>query len=158
MLLLFLPLASEREQCDLGRFMSWPLICQVHYNATQSHTEGSQGVTSAAAIAVQPDFSKGAMNPLPKLFRTPSHPMGTSHEPDYLIYDGHFRRTIHHPHGWSEFADYVMQDDGKLYRTDHHPDGPGQAADYEFRGDRKVYRAAGHPKGTSDLALYELRD
>lgn len=99
-----------------------------------------------------------AINPVPKLFRTTSQPMGISNEPVYLVQDGLLRRTIHHPHGWSEYADYVIQTDGKLYRTEHHPDGAGMVADYEFRGDGKVYRAEGHPRGTSDFPVYEIHD
>ncbi|MCP4624145.1 MAG: hypothetical protein GY850_11500 [bacterium] len=78
--------------------------------------------------------------------------------PIYTITDGKLYRTIKHPLGWSEHADYELGKDGKLYRTVHHPSGTGSGPDYEFRGSGKLFRTSTHPDGPTDLPEYEIQD
>ena len=60
-----------------------------------------------------------------KLFRTPTHHLGASAEPDYLLFEGKLFPTATHPRGWSEKADYELRADGKIYRCPDHPLGAG---------------------------------
>ncbi len=89
-----------------------------------------------------------------KLFST----SGQTDFPVYTITDGKLYRTIKHPLGWSEHADYELGKDGKIYRTEHHPSGTDIHPDYEFRGCQKLFRTPNHPHGPSDLPDYELQD
>ncbi len=84
-----------------------------------------------------------------------------SGQPDFPVYtinDGKLYRTIKHPLGWSEHADYELGKDGKIYRTAHHPSGTGSGPDYEFRGRGKLFRTSTHPDGHNDLPDYEIQD
>ncbi len=89
-----------------------------------------------------------------KLFST----SGQADFPIYTINDGKFYRTIKHPLGWSENADYELGKDGKVYRTEYHSSGTSILPDYEFRGNGKLFRTSNHPDGPSGLPDYEIQD
>lgn len=76
----------------------------------------------------------------------------------YVVYDGKLFRTVAHPEGWAEQAEYELGRDGKIYRCADGSVGLQDAPVYEFRGDGRLYRAAGHPQGAVDQAEYELQD
>ena len=93
-----------------------------------------------------------------KLFRTATHHLGGSTEPDYLLDEGQFFPTVDNPRGWSEKPDYELRADGKIYRCPHHPLGAGSLPDYEIGADGLLYRTAAHPDGPTDQPDYALSD
>jgi hypothetical protein len=93
-----------------------------------------------------------------KIFRTPVHYLGSSPDPDYLLYAGKLYPTATHPRGWSESPDYEMRADGKIYRAEGHPLGAGNVPDYTIGPDCLFYRSDGHPDGPLTSPEYELRE
>lgn len=89
---------------------------------------------------------------MPKLYPVENPIPGIGLPPVYVVSNGMFYRTVHHPLGWSETPDYEFRSDGRLYRPSS--DRP----DYEFRGDGKLYRSAGHPSGPGETPEYVIRD
>ena len=90
-----------------------------------------------------------------KVYRTQGS--GVTDAPDYVIRDGRFYRTVNHPAGWSDRADYEIRSDGNVYLLEKNGDGGGQAPVYEFR-EMMLYRTAGHPDGAGDRADYYIFD
>lgn len=93
-----------------------------------------------------------------KIFRTPSHNLGRSIDPDYLLYEGKLYPTATHPRGWSEKADYELGADGKIYRCDGHPLGRSPLPDYEIGKDCLFYRTDAHPDGKIAAPEYALSE
>jgi len=93
-----------------------------------------------------------------KILSTKGQSTEKSPEPVFVIRDGKLFRTIYHPDGWSDNADYELKDDGMIYRTFHHQLGHGDLPDYEIRKDKKLYRTADHPEGLKEIPEFELRD
>ena len=77
--------------------------------------------------------------------------------PDYVIRDGRFYRTINHPMGWSDAAEYEIRSDGKVYLFEKNGDKVNQAAVYEFR-DIMLYRTDAHPDGAKTQPDYYIMD
>jgi len=90
-----------------------------------------------------------------KVYRTQGP--GSSDAPDYVIRDGRFYRTVHHPSGWSDTADYEIRGDGKVYALETGVDPGGQPAVYEFR-EIMLYRTNAHPKGAGERPEYYIND
>lgn len=90
-----------------------------------------------------------------KLYRTQDS--GGTDAPDYVIRDGRFYRTVHHPDGWSETADYEIRSDGKIYALGGDGDANAQAPVYEFR-EVMLYRTDAHPNGTGEQPDYYIFD
>ena len=93
-----------------------------------------------------------------KLYQVRNKEGGRGDAPVYVIRDGKFYRTVHHPSGWSETPDYEIGTDGKVYRTAHNQMGPAEAPDYEFRKDQHLYRTRFHPAGAETAPEYLLMD
>ena len=85
-------------------------------------------------------------------------PMTETPEPVFVLQDGKLYRTIYHPAGWSDRADYELKPDGMIYRTHHHQMGSSNLPDYKIGTDKKLYRTRHHPKGGSNDAEFELSD
>jgi len=90
-----------------------------------------------------------------KVYRTQE--TGNADAPHYVIRDGRFYRTINHPAGWSDAADYEIRNDGKVYLLEKDEDNTGQAAVYEFR-EIMLYRTAAHPDGAKAQPEYYIMD
>jgi len=82
---------------------------------------------------------------------------GNSDAPDYVIRDGRFYRTVHHPAGWSDIADYEIRGDGNVYALGAGADPCGQSPVYEFR-EIMLYRTRAHPKGAGERPEYYIYD
>ncbi|WP_155318588.1 hypothetical protein [Desulfosarcina alkanivorans] len=74
--------------------------------------------------------------------------------PDYVIRDGRLYRTVHHPAGWSDAADFEIRSDGKIYALG---EGGEHAPVYEFR-EIMLYRTASHPDGPGTHPDYYIFD
>jgi len=92
---------------------------------------------------------------MPKVYRA-QDAMG-SDAPDYVILDGRFYRTVNHPDGWSDTADYEIRSDGKIYALEGNGDANAQAAVYEFR-EVMLYRTEAHPDGPGKRPDYYIFD
>ncbi|WP_394700175.1 hypothetical protein [uncultured Desulfosarcina sp.] len=79
----------------------------------------------------------------------------SSDAPDYVIRDGRFYRTVHHPAGWSDTADYEIRGDGKVYALK--TGAGGQSPVYEFR-EIMLYRTRAHPNGAGEQPEYYIYD
>jgi hypothetical protein len=90
-----------------------------------------------------------------KVYRTQGS--GSSDAPDYVIRDGRFYRTIHHPAGWSDIADYEIRGDGNVYALGTGADPCSQSPVYEFR-EIMLYRTRAHPKGADERPEYYIYD
>jgi hypothetical protein len=90
-----------------------------------------------------------------KVYRTQGSDI--SDAPDYVIRDGRFYRTVHHPSGWSDTADYEIRSDGKVYALGTGADPGGQPPVYEFR-EIMLYRTPAHPKGAGEWPEYYIYD
>jgi hypothetical protein len=77
--------------------------------------------------------------------------------PDYVIRDGRFYRTVLHPAGWSDVADYELRSDGKIYPLDEGESVPTQAPVYEFK-EIMLYRTDAHPGGPRTQPDYYIFD
>jgi len=82
---------------------------------------------------------------------------GSSDAPDYVIHDGRFYRTVHHPDGWSDIAVYEIRGDGNVYALGTGADPDGQSPVYEFR-EIMLYRTPAHPKGACERPDYYIYD
>ena len=82
---------------------------------------------------------------------------GRTDVPDYVIHDGRFYRTVHHPSGWSDTADYEIRGDGKIYAVGTGTDTGGQVPVYEFR-EIMLSRTRAHPKGAGERPDYDIYD
>lgn len=80
---------------------------------------------------------------------------GVADAPDYVIYDGKLYRTVHHPAGWSDVADYEIRGDGKIYALGNSVEA--EAPVYEFR-ELMLYRTKAHPDGPGPLPDYYIFD
>jgi hypothetical protein len=89
-----------------------------------------------------------------KVYRTKES--SVTDAPDYIIRDGRFYRTVHHPAGWSDSPDFEIRDDGKVYSV-----RTGETASrtpvYEFR-EIMLYRTAAHPDGAGTQPDYYIYD
>ena len=81
---------------------------------------------------------------MPNVYRTKDS--GRADAPDFVILDGRFYRTVHHPDGWSDIADYEIRSDGKIYALGEDGDAGARLPVYEFR-EIMLYRTEAHPKG-----------
>ncbi len=90
-----------------------------------------------------------------KVYRAQASGVGDA--PDYVIRNGRFYRTVHHPAGWSETADMEIRDDGKIYQLDPGGASAGQVPIYEFR-DIMLYRTDAHPNGAGVQPDYYIYD
>ena len=90
-----------------------------------------------------------------KVYRTQNS--GEPDAPDYVILDGKFYRTVHHPDGWSDTADYEIRSDGKIYALGGDGDANAQAPVYEFR-EIMLYRTKAHPDGPGKGPDYYIFD
>ena len=90
-----------------------------------------------------------------KVYRTQES--GEAVAPDYVIRDGRFYRTINHPAGWSDAADYEIRGDGKVYPLGKDQDRNAQTAVYEFR-EIMLYRTDAHPDGSETQPDYYIMD
>ena len=90
-----------------------------------------------------------------KVYRTQE--AGNTDAPHYVIRDGRFYRTIDHPAGWSEAAEYEIRSDGKVYLSGEGDDPAGRAPVYEFR-EIMLYRTAAHPAGAQAQPEYYIMD
>ncbi len=90
-----------------------------------------------------------------KVYRTQDS--GGAEAPDYVILDGRFYRTVHHPDGWSDTADYEIRSDGKIYMWGKDGEANAQAPVYEFR-EIMLYRTKAHPDGPGDRPDYYIFD
>ena len=90
-----------------------------------------------------------------KVYRTQES--GEADAPVYVIRDGRFYRTINHPAGWSDAAEYEIRSDGKVYRVEEEGNISGQTAVYEFR-EIMLYRTPAHPKGACERPDYYIYD
>ena len=82
---------------------------------------------------------------------------GVADAPDYVIRDGGLYRTVHHPDGWSDTADYEIRADGKIYALGNSRETEAQAAVYEFR-QIMLYRTEAHPDGPGVNSDYYIFD
>ena len=82
---------------------------------------------------------------------------GKTEVPQYVIRDGRFYRTVHHPLGWSDVADYEIRSDGNVYPVAAEGETSDQPAVYEFR-QIMLYRTAAHPKGAAYRPDYYIFD
>jgi hypothetical protein len=82
---------------------------------------------------------------------------GGTDAPDYVIRDGKFYRTVHHPAGWSDAADYEIRGDGKIYALEESGDANVQAPVYEFK-EIMLYRTEAHPDGPGAQPEYYIFD
>ncbi len=92
---------------------------------------------------------------MPNVYRTQDS--GGADTPDYVIFDGRFYRTVHHPDGWSDLADYEIRSDGKIYALSHGGDADAQEPVYEFR-EVMLYRTKAHPDGPGKGPDYYIFD
>ena len=90
-----------------------------------------------------------------KVYRTQD--AGVADAPDYVITDGRFYRTVNHPSGWSDMADYEIRRDGKIYALGDADRDSRQAPVYEFR-EIMLYRTEAHPDGPGTYPDYYLSD
>ena len=90
-----------------------------------------------------------------KVYRTQGS--GVADAPDYVIRDGRFYRTVNHPAGWSDTADYEIRNDGKVYALAGTRNGDNQVPAYEFH-EMMLYRTATHPDGAGDRADFYIFD
>ena len=89
-----------------------------------------------------------------KVYRTQE--AGAADAPHYVIRDGRFYRTINHPAGWSDAAEYEIRSDGKVYLAGEE-EPTGQPAVYEFK-EIMLYRTAAHPDGAKTQPEYYIMD
>lgn len=82
---------------------------------------------------------------------------GEPEAPDYVIRDGRFYRTVHHPAGWSEAADYEICNDGKVYALSINGGVDVSAPVFEFR-EIMLYRTGNHPDGVGLRPDYYIFD
>jgi hypothetical protein len=82
---------------------------------------------------------------------------GAADAPDYVIRDGRLYRTVNHPDGWSDAADYEIRSDGKIYALGSGGDAASQAPVYEFR-EIMLYRTQDHPDGAGTNPDYYIFD
>ena len=92
-----------------------------------------------------------------QIYRVPTHRLGSSDQPDFMLREGLFFPTINHPDGWSEDPIYQLGPDGRIYRCSRHPPGAGNQPDFEIGPDCLMYRTVYHPKGHSAAPQYEIR-
>ena len=90
-----------------------------------------------------------------KVYRTQD--AGVTDAPDYVIRDGRLYRTVNHPAGWSDSADYEIRIDGKIYALGEGGNPGAQAPVYEFR-EIMLYRTASHPDGPAERPDYYIFD
>ena len=90
-----------------------------------------------------------------KVYRTQDS--GGTDAPDYVIRDGKFYRTVHHPAGWSDAADYEIRGDGKIYALEESGNANVQAPVYEFK-EIMLYRTEAHPDGQGAQPDYYIFD
>ncbi len=90
-----------------------------------------------------------------KVYRT--QVSGGPDAPDYVIHDGRFYRTVHHPDGWSDAADYEIRSDGKIYALPGSGDAIPEGPVYEFR-EVMLYRTKDHPQGPGTHPDYYIFD
>jgi hypothetical protein len=90
-----------------------------------------------------------------KVYRTQD--AGVADAPDYVIRDGRLYRTVNHPAGWSDAADYEIRSDGKIYALGEIGCAGAQAPVYEFR-EIMLYRTASHPDGPGERPDYYIFD
>ena len=95
---------------------------------------------------------------MPKLYTFGETDISKQDLPVYVIRDGKFFRTIHHPNGWSENPDFELKPDGKIYAGIEAANIENNVPYYEFRNDKKIYRADSHPDGPCEKPEYEIRD
>ena len=93
-----------------------------------------------------------------KIYHTEGKGDHTEGLPVFTIQDGKLYRTVHHPLGWSDLAEYEIGKDGKIYRTANHALGPGRQPDYEFHSDQHLYRTRFHAEGPSGNPIFLLAD
>lgn len=86
-----------------------------------------------------------------------THEAGQTDALHYVIRDGRFYRTINHPAGWSDAAEYEIRGDGKVYPAEKEGHASGQQAVYEFR-EIMLYRTAAHPDGAAAQPEYYIMD
>jgi hypothetical protein len=91
-----------------------------------------------------------------KVYRTQDSGRGPD-APDYVIRDGRFYRTVHHPDGWSDTADYEIRSDGKIYMLEGDENAFPQSPVYEFR-EIMLYRTRAHPDGPGTHPDYYIFD
>ena len=82
---------------------------------------------------------------------------GEAVAPVYVIRDGRFYRTINHPAGWSDAAEYEIRRDGKVYLLNEEDGTTDQTAVYEFK-DIMLYRTEAHPDGAKTQPDYYIMD
>jgi len=82
---------------------------------------------------------------------------GEADAPHFVIRDGRFFRTINHPAGWSDVAEYEIRSDGKVYLLGEDGARTGQTAVYEFR-EILLYRTDAHPDGAKTQPDYYIMD
>ena len=92
---------------------------------------------------------------MPNVYRTQD--AGGADTPDYVILDGRFYRTVHHPDGWSDAADYEIRGDGKIYALAGDGDGETKLPVYAFR-EVMLYRTEAHPDGRGTCPDYYIFD
>jgi hypothetical protein len=90
-----------------------------------------------------------------KVYRTQD--AGVADAPDYVIRDGRFYRTVNHPQGWSDAADYEIRNDGKVYALAGGQNEDAREPAYVFR-EMMLYRTSAHPDGFGDHADYYIFD
>lgn len=90
-----------------------------------------------------------------KVYRTQDS--GGQEAPDYVIHDGRFYRTVNHPAGWSDTADYEIRSDGKIYALVGSGEASAQAPVYEFK-ELMLYRTTAHPDGPGTSPDYYIFD
>ena len=90
-----------------------------------------------------------------KVYRTQDSDVADA--PDYVIRDGRLDRTVHHPHGWSNTADYEIRGDGKIYAVAEDTADEERAPVYEVR-EIMLYRTAAHPDGPGVKPDYYIFD
>ncbi len=90
-----------------------------------------------------------------KVYRTQDS--GVADAPDYVIRDGRLYRTVNHPAGWSDVADYEIRNDGKIYATAEKGEATIREAVYEFR-EIMLYRTKAHPDGPRAQPDYYIFD
>ena len=90
-----------------------------------------------------------------KVYR--SQETGKTDAPHYVIRDGRFYRTINHPAGWSDAAEYEIHSDGKVYLAGADGKNADQPAVYEFR-EIMLYRTEAHPEGPNGQPEYYIMD
>jgi len=90
-----------------------------------------------------------------KVYRTQE--AGKADAPHYVIRDGRFYRTINHPAGWSDAAEYEIRSNGKVYLAGEEGSKNDQTAVYEFR-EIMLYRTDAHPDGVKAQPEYYIMD